>query len=133
MLQSTYRFSPLNHQVYWEKKKIKCYLTIPNFLKKLVWLLSFWIEYGNNYQLFFFPESKFNVYLRNLRWCHNRLQTLRRCFGCIFNFPTLKIWEIDLLGTCYIHANFQTYRICRTVELEVCIPIFFALLLQTTS
>ena len=129
MLQSTDRFSPLNDQVYWEKKKIKCYLTIRNFLKKLVWLLSFWIEYGNNYQLFFFPESKFNVYLR---WCHNRSKTLRRCFGCIFNFPTLKIWKIDLLGTCYIHADFQTCSIGRTAELEIPIPIFIALVLQTT-
>ena len=122
-----------------ERKKIyKCYLAISNCLKKLVWLLSFWIECGNNYQLLFFPESKFNVYLWNLRWHPNRFQTLRRCYGGIFNFLTLKIWEIDLLGTCYIHADFQTSRICRTAELEVPIPIlfiylFFALLLQTTS
>ena len=34
-----------------ERKQIwsKYYLTISNFLKKLVWLLSFWIEYGKNY------------------------------------------------------------------------------------
>ena len=73
-------------------------------------------------------------YLRNLRWHHNRFQTLRRCYECIFNFATLKIWEIDLLGTSYIYADFQTCSICRTAELEVSIPIlFFALLLQTTS
>ena len=56
----------------------------------------------------------------------------------IFNFPTLKIWEIDLFATCYIHADFQTCGICRTAELEIPIPFFFfffffALLLQTTS
>ena len=72
----------------------------------------------------FFPESKFNVNLCNLRWHHNRFQTLRRHYGDIFHFPTLKIWDIDLLGTCYTHANFQTCRICRTVVLEVPIPIF---------
>ena len=38
--------------------------------------------------------------------------------GDIFNFLTLKIWEIDLMGTCYIHADFQT------AELEVPSPIF---------
>ena len=57
---------------------------------------------------------------------------LRRCYWGIFNFQTMKIWEIDLLYTCYIHADFQACRICRTAELEVSIPIFFALLLQTT-
>ena len=80
-----------------------------------------------------FPESKFNVYQCNLRWHHIRLQTLKRCYVGIINFPTSNIWEIDLLGTCYIHANFQTCRTCRTERLEVPIPIFFALLLQTTS
>ena len=99
-----------------------------------VWLLLFWIEYGNNDQLFFFLESKMNVYLCNLRWHHNRFQTLRSCYGGIFDFPTLKIWEIDPLGTCYIHANFQTCSICRTAELEILITIFFfALVSQTTS
>ena len=109
ILQFTDRFSSLNHQAYWKKKEIwsKYYLTISNFLQKLVWLLSFWIEYGNNYQLFFFAESKFNVYLCNVRCHHNRFQTLR-CYKGIFNFPTLKIWEIDLSGTCYINADFQT-------------------------
>ena len=78
-----------------ERKKIwsKCYTTISNFLKKLVWLLSFWTEYGNNYQLFFLPESKFNVYLHNLRWRHNRFQTLR-CYGGISNFATLKFGKL---------------------------------------
>ena len=136
MLQFTDRFSSLiNHQAYWEKKKIwsKCYLTMSSFLKKLVWLLSFWIEYGNNDQLFFFPESKFNVYLCNLRWHHIRFQALRRCYRGIFYFVTLKICVIDLLATCYIHVNFQACRICRTAEQEVLIPIFFfALMLQTT-
>ena len=51
----------------------------------------------------------------------------------IFNFLTLKIWEIDLLGTCYIHTDFQTHSICRTAELEIPIPIFIALVLQATS
>ena len=51
----------------------------------------------------------------------------------IFNFLTLKIWEIDLLGTCYIHTDFQIHSICRTAELEIPIPIFIALVLQTTS
>ena len=51
----------------------------------------------------------------------------------IFNFLTLKIWEIDLLGTCYIHTDFQTHSICRTAELEIPIPIFIAPVLQTTS
>ena len=127
MLQFTDRFSSLNHQAYWKKKNIrsKCYFTISNFLKKIVWLLSFWIEYGNNYQLFFFPESKFIVYLCNLRWHHNRFQTSRRCYGGIFNFPTWKTREIDLLGTCYIHADFETCTICRTPELELPIPIFY--------
>ena len=64
-------------------------------------------------QLFYFPEPKFTVYLRNLRWHHNRFQTLRRCYEGIFNSPTLKIWEIGLLVTCYIHADFQTCRICK--------------------
>ena len=53
--------------------------------------------------------------------------------GASFNFPTLKIWEIDLLGTYYIHANFQICSICRTAELEIRIPIFFALVLETIS
>ena len=97
---------------------------ISNFLKNLFWLLSFWIEYGNNYQLFFFPKCTFNVYLCNLRRHHNRFQTLRRCHGGIFNFPTLNIWEIDLLGTSYIHVDFLTCRICRTADLEVLIPTF---------
>ena len=107
MLQFTDRFSSLNHQAY-QKKKIwpKCYFTISDFHKKLIWLLPFWFEYGNNDQLFCFPESKFNVYLCNLRWFHGRFQTLRRFYGGIFNFPTLKIWEIDPLGTSYNHANF---------------------------
>ena len=128
MLQFTDRFSSLNHQTYW-KKKIwpKAYLTISDFLKRLVWLLSFWIEYGNNYQLLFFPESKFNVYLWNLRWHQSRFQTLTRYYRGIFNFPSLKIWKIDLLGTCYIHANFQTCRVCRTAELEVPTPDFYFL------
>ena len=98
-----------------ERKKIwsKFYLTISNFLKKLAWLLWFWIEYGSNYP-FFFPESKFS-----------KISDFKemRCYGGIFNFPTLNIWEIDLLGTSYIHANFQTCRICRTAKLEVAIPI----------
>ena len=136
MLQFTDRFSLLiikitDHQdrlliiKHTERKKwSKCYLTISNFLKKLVWLLSFWIEYGNNYQLIFLPESKFNVYMCNLRWHHNRFQTLRRFYGGIFNFPTLRIWEIDLLGTCNIHVYFQTCKICRIAGLEFPIPIF---------
>ena len=62
----------------------------------------------------------------NLRWCHNRFQTfLRRCHGGIFNFPTSKIWEIDLLGNYYTHADFQTCSIHRTAELEISI-LFFA-------
>ena len=89
-----------------------------------MWLLSFWVEYDNNYYYFFFWESKFIVYLCNLRCHHNRFQTLRGCCRGIFNFPTLIIWEIDLFGTFYIHADFQTYRIYRTAELEVPIPIF---------
>ena len=79
--------------------------------------------YGKNYQLFFF--SKFNVYLYNLRRHHNRFQTLRRFYWGIFNFLTLKIWEIDLLGICYISANFQTCSICRTTKLEIPIPIIY--------
>ena len=41
MLQLTDRFNPLNHQAYSKKKNIwsKCYLTVSNFLNKLVWLL----------------------------------------------------------------------------------------------
>ena len=134
MLQFTDRFSSWNRQVCW-KKKIwsKCYLTILNFHKKLVWLPSFWIEYSNNDQLFFFPESKFNVYLCILRWHHNRFQTLGRCYRDIFNFPTLKIWEIDPLGTFYIHPNYLTCSICRIAELEIPIPTFLALALQSTS
>ena len=50
----------------------------------------------------------------------------------MFNFPILKIWEIDLLGTCYINTGVQTCSICRTAELENPIPIFIALVLQTT-
>ena len=60
-----------------------------NFLKKFVWLLSFWIEHDNNYQ-FFSPECKFTVYLCNLSWCHNRFQTLRRCYRGISWFPPKK-------------------------------------------
>ena len=48
----------------------------------------------------------------------------------IFNFLTLKVWKIDLLGTCYIHTDFQTNSVCRTAELEIPISI---LVLQTTS
>ena len=109
-----------------KEKKIwsKCYLTISNILKKLVWLLSSWTEYGNNDQLFVFQESKFNVYLCNLRWDHDRFQILRRCYGGILNFPALKIWEIHPLSTCYLNADFQTCSICRTTELEIPIPIF---------
>ena len=51
----------------------------------------------------------------------------------IFNFLTLKVWKIDLLGTCYIHTDFQTHSVCRTAELEIPISIFIALVLQTTS
>ena len=72
----------------------------------------------------FLPESKFNVYLCNLRWHHNRFQTLQRCYRGIFNFPTMTIWEIDLLGTYCIHADFQTCSICRHAELETPKPIF---------
>ena len=123
MLQFTGRFSSLNNQAYW-KKRSRCYLSISKFLKTLVWLLSFWIEYGNNYQLSCLPESNFHVYLSNLRWCHKRFQILRRCYRDIFNFPILNVWEIDLLCTCYIHASFPICSICGTVELEVPIPIF---------
>ena len=69
-------------------------------------------------------KCTFNVYLCNLRRHHNRFHTLRRCHGGIINFPTLNIWEIDLLGTSYIHVDFLTCRICRTAELEVLIPTF---------
>ena len=41
------------------------------------------------------------------------------------------MWEIDLLGSYYIHADFQTCSICVTAEVEIPIPIFFALVLQT--
>ena len=98
-LQYTDRFSSLNHRTYRREKISKCYLIISHFHKKLVWLLSFWIEYGSNYQLLFFPESKFNVYLWNLRWCHYRFKTLRIYYRGFFNFPTSKIWKIDPLGT----------------------------------
>ena len=102
-------------------QKLLYHLKFPQEISLITVILD---EYGNNYQLFFFPESKFNVCLCNLRF-----QSLSRCYGGIFNFQTLKIWEIDLLGTCYlyfkIHADFQTCRISRTAELEVPIPIFF--------
>ena len=112
MLQFTDRFSSLNHQAYWKKKTwSKYYLTISNFLKKLVWLLSFWTEYGKTYQLFFFPKSKLDIYLWNLRWRNNRFQSLRRCCRGILNFPALKIWEIDFLGTCYTQIGFHTCSI----------------------
>ena len=112
MLQFTDRFSSLNHQAYWKKKTwSKYYLTISDFLKKLVWLLSFWTEYGKTYQLFFFPKSKLDIYLCNLRWRNNRFQSLRRCCSGIFNFPALKIWEIDFLGTCYTQIGFHTCSI----------------------
>ena len=65
---------------------------------------------------FFFPESKFNVYLCNLRWRHNRFQTLKRCYGGICILPTFKIREIEHLGTCYIYADFQTCNIHREVQ-----------------
>ena len=78
------------------------------FQISLVWLQSFWIEYGNNYQLLFFPEFKFSAYLCNLRWRQNRFQNLKKCYGGIFSFPILIIWGIDLLNTCYIYADFQT-------------------------
>ena len=48
------------------------------------------------------------MYICNLRWHHNKFQTLSRCCRGIFNFLTLKIREIDLPGTCYIYADFQT-------------------------
>ena len=61
---------------------------------------------------------------QNLRWRHNRFQTLMRCYRDIFNFSTFIFCEIDLLGTCYIHTGFQACSICRTAELEIPIPIF---------
>ena len=57
----------------------------------------------------------------------------KKRYGCIFNFLTFKIWEIDLLGTCNIHSEFETCSTCRTAELEIPIPIFIALVLQITS
>ena len=71
--------------------------------------------------------------MRSLRWRHNRFQTLTRCYRDIFNLPTLKIWEIDPLGTCYIHTNFRACSVFSTAELEIPIPTFLALVLQTTS
>ena len=55
------------------------------------------------------------MYICNLRWRHSRFRTLRRCCRGIFNFLTLKIWEIDLLGTCYIYTDLET---CSIVELQ---------------
>ena len=81
----------------------------------------------------FFQNLSLLYILCNLRWYYNRFKTLKRCYGGIFNSQTLKIWEIDLLGTCYIHADFQTCSICKTAELEIPIPIFIEPLLHTTS
>ena len=81
----------------------------------------------------FFQNLSLLYILCNLRWYYNRFKTLKRCYGGIFNSPTLKIWEIDLLGTCYIHADFQTCSICKTAELEIPIPIFIEPLLHITS
>ena len=125
MLQLTDRFSSINHQTYWKKTISKGYLTIATFLKKLVLSTIILDGIWQWLSIFFFPESKFNVCLCNLRWRHNRFETLRRCYWGIFNFPTVKIWELDPLGTCYKHANSQTCSICRTAELEI--PILFFL------
>ena len=95
MLQFTDRFSSLNHQVYWKKKISKCSLTISNFLTKSVWLLSFWIEYGNNYQLSF-PESEFIVnlcnliqisYFKGMLWGHLQF----------YNIQVLENWSLGYL------------------------------------
>ena len=120
-----------------ERKKIwsKYDLTISNFLKNisLVTIVLAWLWQQLSI-IVFSPESKFNVYLCNLRWWHNRSQTLRRCYWSIFSFQALKIWEIDLLDTCYIHTDFQISTICRTTELEVPIPIFiFSFFIFCTS
>ena len=55
-----------------EKKIYKSYLTILNVLKKFVWLLSFYIAYGNN----------------------NRFQTLRWCLN-IEKFGKLIPWVLN--------------------------------------
>ena len=116
VLQCTDKFSSWNHQAYWKKKKwSKCYLTTSNILKKLVWLLSFWIEYGNNCQLLFFPESKFNAYLCNLRWHHNRFQTLRRCYRGIFNF---RHWKFGKLMSWVLLTSMPIFRLVEFVELQ---------------
>ena len=98
-----------------KKKWSKCYLTTSNILKKLVWLLSFWIEYGNNCQLLFFPESKFNAYLCNLRWHHNRFQTLRRCYRGIFNF---RHWKFGKLMSWVLLTSMPIFRLVEFVELQ---------------
>ena len=117
MLQFTDRFSSLNHQAYWKKKEIwpKCYLTISNVLKKLVWLLSFWIEYGNNYQLFFFPECKFNVYLCHLRWHHNRFQTLKTCYVASL---ISRHWKFGKLISLLLVTSMPIFRLVEFVELQ---------------
>ena len=75
MLQFTDKFSSLNHlQEYWKEKNMIYLLPYHE-------ILSFWIEYGKKYQLSFF--------LYNLRWHHNRFQTLRRYFKVNYNFLTL--------------------------------------------
>ena len=112
MLQFTDRFSSLNHQAYWKRKKkgSKCYLTISNF-HKTVWLLPFWIGYGNNYELFVFPESKFNVYLCNLGWHHNKFQTLTRS---LISWH----WKFGKLISCVLVISMPIFRFVEFVELQ---------------
>ena len=120
-----YWFSSLNHQAYWKKKKIwsKCYLTYQISSRIYSDYCHFGLSMAIIINYSFFQNVRL-MYICNLRRHHNRFQTLRRCHGGIFNFPTLNIWEIDLLGTSYIHVDFLTCRICRTAELEVLIPTF---------
>ena len=126
MLQFTDRFSSLNHQAYWKKKNmieiLPYHLKFPQEISLITIILD-WV--WQKLLIILFPESKLNIYLCNLRWHDNRFQTLRRCYRGIFNFQTLKIWEIDFLGTRYTHTNFQTRSIYRTAELEIPIPIFY--------
>ena len=112
MLQFTDRFSSLNHQAYWKRKKkgSKCYLTISNF-HKTVWLLPFRIGYGNNYELFVFPESKFNVYLCNLGWHHNKFQTLTRS---LISWH----WKFGKLISCVLVISMPIFRFVEFVELQ---------------
>ena len=90
-----------------ERKKIwsKFYLTISNFLKKLAWLLWFWIEYGSNY-LFFFQNLS-----------SGRFQTLRR-WDVMGASLISQHWIFGKLISWVLLTSMPIFRLVEFVELQ---------------